>query len=367
MSLKPRVLFILPLPPPVHGSSVMSRYIKDSEEKLDSFLGDYVNLSTSRKVCEIGKFSFKKIYRFIASYFKVLRLLFVRRYDVCYVALTCHGIGFLKDMPYVLLCKLFGCKVIIHQHNKGMSKDTARPVYRTLYPLVYRNTKVILLSWLLYPDVSAFVKRNQVLICPNGIPPRKEQAKNKRGGAIPRLLYLSNLIESKGIWVLLDSCRILKDRGMAFVCDMVGDASKEISFSCLSEEIKKRGLDDFVICHGPKYGKEKDTFFDNADIFVSPTYDDCFPIVLLEAMQHSLPVVSTYEGAIPDMISNGVNGVLCPRKKSEELADALACLLSCEAERIKMGEEGYKRYVELYTLSTYEKNIHRIIDNECTN
>lgn len=366
MAIKPRVLFILPLPPPVHGSSVMSRYIRESVEKTADLNGDFVNLSTSRHVKEIGKVSYKKAIRFFFAYFRVLGFLCSRKYDLCYLAITCHGIGFLKDMPYVLLCKLFRRKVVIHQHNKGMSGDATRWPYRWLFPRVYKNTKVILLSRLLYPDVSRFVKREQVVICPNGIPQQADKDMVAREHGVPQLLYLSNLMESKGILVLLDSCRMLKEKGLRFMCHIVGDASKEISFSRMEDEINKRGLNGTAICHGPKYGKEKEDFLNWADVFVSPTCDDCFPIVLLEAMQHGLPVVSTYEGAIPDMIKERVNGILCRPRQSGELTEALSFLLVHEEIRREMGRQGYKRFSELYTLAAYEKNIHQIIHDACT-
>lgn len=365
MAVKPHVLFILPLPPPVHGSAVMSRYIRESVEKTTGLKGDFVNLSTSRHVKEIGKVSYKKVTRFFSAYFRVLGLLLSRKYDLCYLAITCHGIGFLKDMPYVLLCKLFRRRVVLHQHNKGMSGDAGRWPYRWLFPWVYKNTKVILLSWLLYPDVSRFVKREQVVICPNGIPQQAEKDVISLKRGVPELLYLSNLIESKGILVLLDSCRMLKEEGARFICHIVGDASKEISFSRMDDEIDKRGLTGMVICHGPRYGKEKEDFLKGADVFVCPTSDDCFPVVLLEAMQHGLPVVSTYEGAIPDMIQEGVNGILCRPKQPRALAEAVSFLLSHEEVRIEMGKQGYRRFSELYTLSAYEKNIHQIIRDAC--
>ena len=50
-----------------------------------------------------------------------------------------------------------------------MAAYVDKPVYRWLLPLVYRKTNIILLSWLLYDDIAAVVKREQVKICPNGI------------------------------------------------------------------------------------------------------------------------------------------------------------------------------------------------------
>ena len=151
--MKQRVLFIAPLPPPVHGSAMVSQYIKESRVVNKAFDCDFVNLSTSRSMDEIGKGGIKKLFRFVAAYFEVLWKLITHRYSLCYLAITCHGMGFLKDAPFVLLCKLFGRKVVLHQHNKGISRDVNRWPYRWLMPLVYRNTTVMLLSWHLHEDI----------------------------------------------------------------------------------------------------------------------------------------------------------------------------------------------------------------------
>lgn len=167
------VLFILPLPPPVHGSSMVCDLIRHSEKINAAFVCRYVNLSTSRGNDEVAGFSplllLKKGVRFISSFLQTFWLLLVFRPQKCYVAIACRGVGFLKDAPFVLLAKMFGCKIILHQHNKGMAGCVNKPLYRWLLPLVYRSSTVILLSWLLYDDISSVVKREQVRICPNGI------------------------------------------------------------------------------------------------------------------------------------------------------------------------------------------------------
>ena len=510
-----KILFIAPLPPPVHGSAMVSQYIKESRVVNEAFDCDFVNLSTSRSMEEIGKGGIKKLFRFVAAYFEVLWKLITHRYSLCYLAITCHGMGFLKDAPFVLLCKLFGRKVVLHQHNKGMSRDVNRWPYRWLMPLVYRNATVMLLSWHLYEDISAVVKREQVVVCANGVPPldngqqstdngvlrdegfgltqkaqntqnisinanidtnldsnsqnariaslacglpdetfnltqtsqnnckgqgqqttvngllrdedtelnveslmfnegsqrlnvdvnvdanlqsmtainqRPEGAINRaehfhRSGAsltaatqlsplqsnfnrtecfhrseasltctagAPRLLFLSNLIESKGIYVLLEACRMLKEEGVAFRCDYVGGESKLISGEAFRSAIAERGLTDCVTYHGPQYGAAKDRFFREADVFVQPTFDDCFPLTLVEAMQYRLPIVSTDVGAIPDIVTDGVNGFVCPQRDVQALAEALRKLIREPQMRVAMGQRGYELYRERMTLEVFE-------------
>ena len=558
-----KVLFIAPLPPPVHGSAMVSQYIKDSRLVNEQFDCDFVNLSTSRRMDEIGKGGIKKLLRFVGAYFSLLWKLLTRRYDLCYLAITCHDMGFLKDAPFVLLCKLFRRRVLIHQHNKGMSRCVDRWPYRWLLPLVYRNTTVMLLSWHLYDDIASVVKREQVVICANGVPPlqavghwpavgsseddngaaegdsfavtktktptREERrlrrllvyqhkgvllatlaktpsgvstegsqltdtkhytlnaqqvnshadstdytedsclaeninltqntqnsrnniseqdnqreldtitqnthcyarvghpegdtkhytlnttqelshadstdytedsclagkinltqntqnTQNSQNGKslrpcghpegtvvrcplsvdlieteAPRLLFLSNLIPSKGVYVLLDACKVLRERGLQFVCDFVGGETKEIDRATFETAVKERGLGNHVIYHGPQYGEDKHRFFMNADVFVQPTFDDCFPLTLVEAMQYSLPIASTDVGAIPDMVQDGVNGFVCKQQDVDSLVNALEQLITNPALRQQMGEAGYQRYKELYTLEAFEKRFVELL------
>ena len=416
-----RILFIAPLPPPVHGSAMVSKYIKDSAKVQSVAQCDWVNLSTSRRMDEIGKGGAMKLLRFMGAYLKTLWLLLTHRYDLCYLAITCHGIGFLKDAPFVWLCKMFGCRVLIHQHNKGMSNCIDRWPYRWLIPYIYKRARVMLLSWHLYPDIAKVVKREQVVICPNGIAaeqqvncdgsqvnvasPRLNAAEQRliatgsqvnvaeqrlkdsqsqgddspatplrltsssaainlseaapltahRSPLTVNLLFLSNLIPSKGVYVLLDACRILKDKGLDFQCNFVGGETKEIDRARFEAEVQRRGLEGMVRYEGPKYGEEKEEYWRSSDVFVQPTFEDCFPLTIVEAMQHGLPVVSTTEGAVPDMVADGVNGFVCERKDVSGLAVALERLITDASLRRRMGEEGYRIYKEKFTLEKFEE------------
>lgn len=365
-----KILFITPLPPPVHGSSMVSQSIKESRVLNGTFEMDFVNLSTSRTMEEIDKRSWAlyacKAVRFIGAYAKTLWLLATHRYDLCYLAITCHGVGFLKDAPFVLLCKLFGRKVVIHQHNKGMAKDADRPIYRWLLPMVYRNTKVILLSWRLYADIQKVVKREQVMICHNGIPDTNStETSVERHNDIPHILFLSNLIVSKGVLVLLDALKILKEKGWKFICDFVGGETKELDGRRFAHEIETRGLDGIAVYHGRKYGKDKETFLRMADMLVFPTYyfNECFPLVILEAMMYGLPVISSDEGGIRDEVSDGINGFVVKPQDSTVLADTIGQLLDGKEIRNRMGTEGRLIFQKRFTMKCFENNIKRLLLN----
>ena len=147
---------------------------------------------------------------------------------------------------------------------------------------------------------------------------------------------------------------MLKEEGIVFQCDYVGGESKLISGESFRNAIAERGLTDCVTYHGPQYGAAKERFFREADIFVQPTWDDCFPLTLVEAMQYKLPIVSTDVGAIPDIVTDGVNGFVCVQRDVQALAEALRKLIGDRQMRVDMGLRGYEMYREGMTLEVFE-------------
>ncbi|MDO4949034.1 MAG: glycosyltransferase family 4 protein [Bacteroidales bacterium] len=399
---KPRVLFVAPLPPPMHGSSMMSMQVKESKAINETFDVDYVNLGTSRSLVEIGKQSYllyvNKAYRFLLSYFKMLWKLLTHRYDLTYLAITCHDIGFLKDFPFILTARLLSKKYVLHQHNRGMAPYVSRVPYKWLLPMAYNKAKVILLSWKLYEDVSAVVKKEQVLICPNGLPMPKclsDNVANDNRNEVPEILFLSNLVKSKGVWPLLDALKILKDKSVRFHCSFVGDTSRFITIDKFVSEVKAHGLEGLVEYLGPRYGVDKWHTYKKADVFVLPSMDDCLPLTVIEAMMCGIPVVGSDVGAIVDLVENNVtgyvishedlivesNGEFLDWKPSAEMANRIAetkdlrargekielgsvtlanCLerlLTNSGLRTRMGEAGYEKYQRKFTLEAFECNM----------
>lgn len=364
MKDKRRILFIVPLPPPVHGSTVVAESIKESKMINNTFECDYINITTSDSISDIGRFSLRKVWKIFCGLLKTFCLLFTKRYDLCYAAIAFHGSLF-KDAPFVLFCKLFRKRVIIHLHGKGASKDAEKFFFRWLLRKTLNNTTVIMLSWHLYPDVAQFVKKENVIIIPNGIPEPKAVSIKSKVNDIPSLLFLSNLIESKGVIVLLDALKLLADRGMKFQCNFVGGESTDIDAARFRKEVQKRNLTEQVFYLGKKFGAEKEMCFNQSDVFVFPTFysNECFPLVLLEAMAHKLPCITTNEGGIADIVVDGVNGVICEKKNAASLANCIEKLLKDADMRKEMGEKGYRMLHEKFTETVFQNKMCSTLRN----
>ena len=110
---------------------------------------------------------------------------------------------------------------------------------------------------------------------------------------------------------------------------------------------------------GFEIDEDKDDFFNQSDIFVFPTYyhNECFPVVLLEAMQHGLPCVSTDEGGIADIIDEGKTGYVVKRKDAVDLAKGLDLLMDNPDLRVEMGRQGRLKYERCFTYGRFERRI----------
>lgn len=354
-----RVLYILHFPPPMHGSAMVGEYIRNSTIINNEVKAKYLNLSTSVSVDDIGKGGILKAFRYIKLLYNVLWYLLFWKPDLCYLTPSSYIVGMAKDSLVVALIRLFRVKHVYHFHNKGVAYYSKKAINRILYSFVFKKAKVILLSPYLYSDIIQYVPEERVRYCSNGIPPLNFQKHLILDNIISdntfTILFLSNLMESKGINDLLSSCHNLKNQGVMFFCIIAGGEG-DISSKELLERIKTLNLDENITYRGKVMGLEKIKLFADADIFVHPTCNDCFPLVLLEAMQMSLPVVSTYEGAIPEIVRHGETGLLVDRGDVNGLSDAMIQLIKSDSLRSSMGIAGKERFDRLYTLDKFEIN-----------
>ncbi|MDO1513695.1 glycosyltransferase [Maribacter confluentis] len=360
-----KILFILHVPPPVHGSSIVGKFIKENKRINSEFATSYVNLGTSNSIDEIGKGGFRKILLYTKILISILKQLIFNRPDLVYLAITAKGIAFYKDFIVVFLIKLFRVNLVLHFHNKGVSNYQHKFIDHLLYKLTFKNTSVILLSEHLYYDVKKYVEPENVYYCPNGIPNMKvfhHTPKDEQNFEVIHLLFLSNLIKSKGVFTVLEACKLLKAKGLKFDCTFIGGEG-DIDKSNFNKELIRLGIEDIVKYEGKKYGEEKEQAFSKADIFVFPTFyhNECFPLVLLEAMQYSLPIISTFEGGIPSIVLDNENGYLVNKNDINSLIVNLSKLILNSTIRLEFGKKGRELYEEKYTLKIFEDNLTEIL------
>jgi len=201
---------------------------------------------------------------------------------------------------------------------------------------------------------------------PNGIILHPEYTKTipSKEEYSTKILFLSNYSCTKGVLTLMDALNILNKQGLKFKVRLVG-APLDLTIEFLKNLSEKYKLSEIVEVTGPLYDDQKIREFQNADIFVFPTYynNEAFPLVLLEAIQFGLPVISTFEGGIPDIVLNNETGFLIESQNAVILAEKIAILLNDKDLSIKMGKKGYERFINNYTIDHFENNMKSVFQN----
>ncbi len=167
----------------------------------------------------------------------------------------------------------------------------------------------------------------------------------------PLLLAVGRLVEKKGFDQLIAACALLKRRGVAFRCLIVGEDGS--AGPALRAQIAELNVADRVQLHGPVTQDHLRRIYRGARAFVLPCRimedgdRDGFPNVLAEAMAMGVPVVSTPISGIPEMIDDGVHGLLASGSAAS-LADAVQCLLGDATLHANLARAARERICERF-------------------
>lgn len=145
------------------------------------------------------------------------------------------------------------------------------------------------------------------------------------------ILSVCRLVEKKGLFTLIDACDLLRQWGCEFTCQIVGIGPLE---GTLRSHLQSLHLDDWVEIVGPRPQGEVFERMKEAAVFAAPYVigadgnRDGLPTALLEAMALGTPCVATDVTGIPEIIQDGVTGLLVAQRDAYGLAQALQRLLT---------------------------------------
>ncbi|MGE0128827.1 MAG: glycosyltransferase family 4 protein [Blastocatellales bacterium] len=182
--------------------------------------------------------------------------------------------------------------------------------------------------------------------------------------ATTTLLSVGRLVEKKGFPFLIEACRLLKDRGYRFRCQIIGGAGP--CAQQVASLIHELELEDTVTLRPAVTQEELRMIYQQATLFTLPCQivenddRDGIPNVLVEAMAVGLPVVSTNVSGIPELIEHGVSGLLAPQKDARALADAIAELLDAPALRQRLGKAAREKVCQLFDSESNILTLHQL-------
>jgi glycosyltransferase involved in cell wall biosynthesis len=356
---KASVIALIQLPPPLHGAAVVNREVVTSEVLNEVFRIVVVPIQLSFSLTNIGTLDLGKFLIVIKNAIKMVATLWIDRYAFVYFTIPPHSGGFYANLPLVLITKLFRTPLLYHFHGKGIRMSAEKSVlYRRLFAWAMEGAHVIFLSERLYEDAADFVPKDRAFYLPNALVSPLLPDDSLRDGH--HILFLSNLVITKGPIIVLDALALLKQRGIPFRASFAGAPTGSLSREKFEAAFRARHLEDVVRYLGQVDGKQKEALINSADILAFPTYKDAFPLVILEAMGAGLAVVATPEGAIPDIVRDGETGLIVPHHNPEKLADALQRLLEDREMCQRMGRKGWEVVTCDYSYDAYHQRIKDI-------
>ncbi len=140
------------------------------------------------------------------------------------------------------------------------------------------------------------------------------------------ILFVGRLVEKKGVLKLIEACEKLHRKGYNFVCNIVGDGPQEKQ---ARELIKRYNLQDRINLVGGLPREQLLPFWENASVFVLPCIvekngnRDGIPVVLMEAMASGIPVISTRVSGIPELVVDGITGLLVEPDDTDALCNSM--------------------------------------------
>lgn len=255
-----------------------------------------------------------------------------------------HGAAnasFYRCKMFIRLAKKYDKKVILHEHAADFvdffnAADEKTDIVETINAcdclIVLSN------SWKDY-FASIGIEESKIQVLNNIVSPPIAENKPHDDGKL-HLMYMGEISNRKGAFDLLkavsDNKDFFKDR---LLLRMGGN---EVDGD-IRTYIKEHGLDGIVSYEGWISGQRKTDSLTWEDVYILPSYNEGLPIAILEAMSYSHPVISTPVGGIPEVVENGVNGILVHPGNTREIAGAIKRYIEQPETVAVEGGKSYER------------------------
>ncbi len=171
------------------------------------------------------------------------------------------------------------------------------------------------------------------------------------------ILYVGNLVKIKGIYTLIESCRILYSRTPDFFVLIVGNGIEREKMESL---VASYGLGENIKFLGYLEPAKLPPYYNAADTFVLPSFVEGHSVALLEAMASGLPVVASMVGGNEETVEDGINGFFFKAGDSAILAEKLIKILTDDDLRKRMSVRCLETYLEKFSTEFQIQNFLKL-------
>lgn len=345
---KPKALILSPALHAVSGVSTHANMLLASALAKDFDLLHFQVGSEGRSETQL-----QKLRRFFGSPVALGIALLRHRPQVVHLNTSLVAKAYWRDWGYLIVAKLLGATVINQIHGGALPQN----FFSNKHLLTWLLRRFILwsdvVSVLSREELQAyqqFLPQARVVHIPNAIDPAGllgEIQTPDRTRPL-KLVYVGRLAREKGLFEALSALATLRAQGRSLTFALAGGGKDEAALRASATQL---GLADVVHFLGPVFGAQKHALWREADAFIFPTYAEGLPYALLEAMAAGTPPITCAVGAIPDVMRDGVHGLLVPLRDAPALATAIAKLDDDRALLQRMALAARSRMLEHYTIA----------------
>jgi len=193
-------------------------------------------------------------------------------------------------------------------------------------------------------SIRNFGFRQPVAVVPNGVDIGKSPLRNEHDGT-KKFLFLSRVHPIKGLLDLVEAWSVVRRIGWKIVISGGDEGGYRAKVEAL---IRMKGLESDFEFTGFVDGARKQNCFDQADIFILPTYSENFGIAVAEALSNELPVITTTGAPWSDLMKYRCGWWVAPGVQG--ISGALIKAMECEPSELKkMGQRGRQLVMEKYS------------------
>jgi glycosyltransferase involved in cell wall biosynthesis len=305
----------------------------------------------------------QKLARFLISPFVFAEFLLRHRPEIAHINSSLEPKSYWRDIAYLLVARVLGRKVVYQVHGGALPEEFfAGNAFLTgvLRRVLSMPDVVVLLAQVELDAYKRFVPNQSLVVAANAIdagPLATKLIKSKSAGPL-QLVYLGRLARDKGIYEAIEAVNALVKEGRDLNLIIAGGGPEE---AAIKQRVTELGLSKHVRFPGPLFGEAKDALWSASDIFVFPTFHrEGLPYALLEAMAAGAVPITTRVGGIPDVMQDGIHGLLIEAKDPASLARAIARLDDDRDALTRMAEAGRQRVLAGYGVERLAQDFKRI-------
>ena len=289
----------------------------------------------------------------LSSVGKIKKIVERENYDIVHVHLF-------PASAFVALSSLFlpnNIRYIFTEHSTFNRRRTIK-IFKIVDGFIYnRYSKIICSSKQVQNSLIKWIPKNKekTEVIHNGTPIHSKPVVDQIIKNYD-VLFVGRLVHQKGIRFLLEAVSILQNKYKKYIkVAIVGGGHLEKELKKMCEKLK---INDSVEFLG--FQRDIDQIMRSSRVLVLPSQWEGFGLVLLEAMKNKLPIIATSVGGIPEIITNGHEGILVPKENPKILANSINRVLENSELGNQFIQNAYKKVQDHYSIEKYTHNMFNL-------